>query len=350
MQSKVVQTKKYDNLIMSWSSLGDFILVSESMKTMIEAGVIKRGIVISHQRDLMGVLSPNEKIDLLYPTQSFKDFLKLIPLTCRENIFFLHDMPSHNRFSKQIRLIMSIVLTKLRLSSKLLLVIDEQFQPDTTTKISKIFASKVVRFNKNLKIHISQYILNLFNEANITGPIKCKYNVELNDSKFDISPFKEYIILHPFASANDRSLTVEWCINFIKAFEKIENKKVLVIGYGTEQKNKIDEIVKNTTNSINMCGEVTFRQTLHLIKNCEAILNVDSGPAHYAASYKKPEILFWVKNHSQAYMPIHNPNAIFIFGNQTIKSKDVYTTADIKYEHYPDIQAVISAYKGLCAN
>jgi hypothetical protein len=34
--------KKYDNLIMSWSCFGDFILVSQSMKTLVEWSYKKR--------------------------------------------------------------------------------------------------------------------------------------------------------------------------------------------------------------------------------------------------------------------------------------------------------------------
>jgi ADP-heptose:LPS heptosyltransferase len=345
MLGQINKTKSYNNLIMSWSCFGDFVLISQSMKTLIDADIIKRGIIITHQKELKNLLDPNEKIVLLYPTQNIKDFFRLFSLIFKRNIFVLHDMPSHNRFSKEIRLIMSIALTITRPSSKMLLMLDEQFKANITTKISKEIASRTILFDKRNKIHISQYMLDLLFEAKIISKIICEYKIKLNEKFYDISSFGDYIAVNPFASSDDKSMSVDWYIEFINKFEKISDKKIVLLG-SKKDKERAEEIVQNTKNVINLCGETSFAEVLYILKNSYAMINVDSGPTHYGAIYEKPQIILWGENKNFAYMPVHNKNAIFIFGKQILKSKDVYES-EINFTKYADVDTILETCKSL---
>ena len=93
-----------------------------------------------------------------------------------------------------------------------------------------------------------------------------------------------------------------------------------------------------------MCGVTNFRETLYIIKNSALSINVDSGPAHYAACYLKPQILIWSKDDNYAYMPTNNKNATFIFGENIIESKDVYIK-DVKFDQSPDTASIFSLLK-----
>jgi ADP-heptose:LPS heptosyltransferase len=346
MSGTYFKNKKYDNMIMSWSCFGDFVLVSQSMKTLIDNGIIKKGIIITHQKELKGLLGDDEKIELLYPTQSIKDLFRLLTISVQKNIFILHDMPSHNRFSKEIRFIMSIILTIFRLKSKLVLMLDKQFKENTTTKISKLFASSQVIFDKTKRIHISQYMLDLLHESKIIDKIKSNYDIRFNEKEIDIKRFgTSYIAMNPFASSEDKNMNTDWYIGFLNKLEKLTNKKVILLG---SHKDKVmaEEIVKNTTNAVSLCGETNFREVLYILKNSSGVISVDSGPMHYAALYKKPQIMLWGENKNFVYMPIHNPNAIFIFGKQILKSEDVYKS-EINFEKYADTDTVLNTCKEL---
>ncbi len=345
MPDKNSKKEPFDNLIMSWSCFGDFVLISQTMKTLIDVGVIKRGVIITHQKELKNLLDPNEKIDLLYPTQNIKDFYKLLKMMFKRNLFVLHDMPSHNRYSKEIRLAMSIALTILRASSKMVLMLDIQFKENITTKISKIFSGSQVVFDKRNKIHISQYMLNLLAETKIIEKYVCEYKIKLNEEAYDILQFGEYIVMNPFASSEDKSMSVDWYIEFINKFEEISDKKIILIGSKKDRTN-VEKIVSATKNTVNLCGETNFRQVLYILKNSSAMINVDSGPTHYGSIYEKPQIILWGENKNFAYMPVHNPNAVFIFGKQIVKAKDVYKTK-INFQKYADIDTALVACKNL---
>jgi ADP-heptose:LPS heptosyltransferase len=294
------------------------------------------------------LLDPNEKILLLYPTQSIKDFFKLLFLSLQENIFILHDMPSHNRFSKEIRLIMSIMLTTFRLKSKLVLMLDKQFEENLTTKISRLFTKSIVIFDKTERVHISQYILDKLSEVSIIPKISAKYTTKLESEYFDMSDFSEkYIVINPFASSENKSMSVEWYVEFLNKLSLISNKKIVLVG-GKKDFEKSEEIKKNTKNVINVCGKTTFKQVLYILKNSYAMINVDSGPTHYGAIYEKPQIILWGENRNFSYMPVHNPNAIFIFGEKVVRSKDVYNNLkDSDFKKYPEIESVLLACKDL---
>ena len=344
MQKKNNLTE-YDNLIMSWSCFGDFLLISQSMKTLIDAGVIKRGVIITHQKELKLLLDSNEKIDLLYPTQNLKDLLKLSAMLLKKNIFVLHDMPSHNRYSKEIRLAMSLALTIFRVSSKMVLMLDIQFKENLTTKISKIFASSEVVFDKRNRVHISQYMLDLIAETKIIGKYICQYKIKLNEETYDISAFGEYIALNPFASSEDKSMSVDWYVEFINKFEKISNKKIILLG-GKKDALNAEKIISTTKNTVNLCGRTSFREVLYILKNSFGMINVDSGPTHFGATYEKSQVILWGENKNFAYMPVHNPNAVFVFGKQIIKAKDVYQS-DINFQKYADVDTTLLACKDL---
>ena len=353
MKKDFFQNKKttYDNLIMSWSCFGDFILISQGIKTLIESGQVKRGIIITHERSLKSLLSSGENIILLYPNSSLKDFVYLLNLSLERNIFILHDMPSYNKFSKQIRLIVSIILT-LRYRSKLFLMIDKNFKSDITTRMSKVFASAYADFYIKTKKHISQLIIDMLYDAKIISEKSvCNYDIKLNETELDLKNiFKdesEYIVLHPFASNAGKSLTAEWCIESIKKINQAYPfLKILIIG-GSADSNKIQAIISEVKNSYNMSVGYNFSQSLYVIKNSKLSISIPSGPAHFAAFYKEPQIVIWLENNTYSYIPTYNPNAVFIINNKVFDANNVYSENTDNKVFLPDTELVLSQIKNI---
>ena len=376
---EVSTIKKFDNLIMSWSCFGDFVLIAHSMHTLIKSGYIKKGVIISHELALKNILSQDENIIVLYPTRNLKDFIALLKMSLAKNIFILHDMPSHNRFTKEIRLLMDLILT-LRPKSKSVLLLDQNFKENITTKISKILLSHSVLFDKRVKAHISQYILDLLTSVNIfesknvqkenankiTNRIICDYNLKLNEKEYDLENiFKnknsntlnydsknKYIVIHPFASSDAKGQSINWWVDSIRNINiSYPNLDVIIIGSKKDYPNA--EIIKNeieNQNKVNnkkihnLCGVTNFRETLYIIKNSALNINVDSGPAHYAACYQRPQILIWGQDNNYAYMPVNNPNATFIIGQNIIKSDDVYKN-NVEFKNNPSTESMTQIIK-----
>lgn len=335
---------KYDNIIMSWSCFGDFVLVSQSIKTLIDDGQVTRGIIITHQKELRGLLAKHENIKLVYPTQNLKDLLFLFSIFFKRNIFVLHDMPSHNRFSKQIRLLMSVFLTRMK-SSKLLLLIDDSFLPDATTKLSEKFAHTSIKFSIVTKVHISQYILNILSDSHITQPVICTYDIELNEEEFNLPVKYEYITIHGFASNMNKSLSEKWYLDLVKEINNIfPNLPILLLGGPTDAV-KISKIVSNTKNTYNISLGYTFRKMLYAIKKSKITINVPSGPAHYAAFYKKAQLLIWQEHNTYSYIPTFNPRAKIVLNNFIYSPKDVYDIDTDTKLKLPDIRLVIDYLK-----
>lgn len=351
MTKKINKKAPFDNLIMSWSCFGDFVLISQSIKTLIENGQVKRGIIITHEKSLKGLLSSDEKIILLYPNSSLKDFVYLLNLSLERNIFILHDMPSYNKFSKQIRLIVSIILT-LRYRSKLFLMIDKNFKSDITTRMSKVFASAYVDFYIKTKKHISQLIIDILYDAKIISEnVVCNYNIKLNEKKLDLKDIlesaSEYIVMHPFASNAGKSLTAEWCIESIKKINQAYPfLKILIIG-GPADSNKIQAIISEVKNSYNMSMDYKFLQSMYIVKNSKLSINVPSGPMHFAAFYKKPQIVIWLENNTYSYMPTYNPNAVFIINNKVFNTGNVYSENTDNKVFLPDTELVLNQIKDI---
>lgn len=306
---------------MSWSCFGDFILVAQSMHTLIQSGVIKKGIIISHQKEFEHLLGKNSNIKVVYPTKKVVDFLYLILLCFRRNIFILQDMPSYNKFTRELRLLMSIFLTVIP-RSKLLLLIDVDIKPSMTTRISKFFSTNVSSFDKKTKTHISQYMLDILHSTSIAPKLICNYTLLPIATKPDAS-YNEYLVLHPFAGGKEKSPSLDWWKNLIHSIENtFPHFKIIVTGSQHDRKNAL-EILKDSKNGISLCGDLDFNQTIYILKHAKAMVSVDTGPMHYAALHGIKQVLIWM-HPNYTYMPVFNPHAYIVNANSVFQADSIY--------------------------
>jgi heptosyltransferase-1 len=87
-------------------------------------------------------------------------------------------------------------------------------------------------------------------------------------------PERPFIVVHPFARGEGKSLTLEHVIEFCNA---VRPETVIVAGIGTIQRQLPD-------NAINLLNQTTIRQIIWLLGTAEFVVSVDSGPMHIAAA------------------------------------------------------------------
>ncbi len=334
-----MKPQKYETMIMSWSCFGDFILIAQSMHTLIQSGVIKKGIIISHQKEFEHLLEKNLNIRVVYPTKRMADFLYLTSLCFKRNIFVLQDMPSHNKFTRELRLLMSIFLTIIP-KSKLLLLIDADFKPSVTTKISKVFAKKISLFSKEAKTHISQYMLDILYATSIAPKLICNYTL-LPTAIKPKTDYGEYLVLHPFAGGKDKSPALIWWKSLVEIIENTFPHLKIVVTGSLFDKEKALEILKGSKDGISVCGDLNFNETIYVLKHAKAMVSVDTGPMHYAALHGVKQVLIWV-HPNYTYMPVFNPHAQIVNENVVLQASAIYNKEHMFTPHV-DIQAMVDA-------
>jgi heptosyltransferase-1 len=85
---------------------------------------------------------------------------------------------------------------------------------------------------------------------------------------------REFILLHPFARGESKSLSEEQVLQFCRVVHPIT---VALIGFGKMRR----ELPSNT---INLLNSTTIRQMIWLIREAGFVVSVDSGPMHLAAA------------------------------------------------------------------
>ena len=90
------------------------------------------------------------------------------------------------------------------------------------------------------------------------------------------APFRDkpFIVLHPFARGEGKSLSLEHVMEFCTAARPLT---VIVAGVGTIQRELPD-------NAINLLNQTAIRQMIWLLGAAEFVVSVDSGPMHLAAA------------------------------------------------------------------
>jgi heptosyltransferase-2 len=107
------------------------------------------------------------------------------------------------------------------------------------------------------------------------------------------------IAIHPFSVEPSRCWRPEnWAI-VADALVDLFGARILFIGSTTDQMAVSDIQQKMRNQSINLCGELSLLQLAALLKRCDLMIGVNSGPAHIAAAVGIPVVSIW----SSAYLP-----------------------------------------------
>jgi len=116
------------------------------------------------------------------------------------------------------------------------------------------------------------------------------------------------VILAPFSKRESK----EWdAANFAYLADwLIENlnSRVIINGAPNEQ-NKVDSILKLMKHDcFNAVGKVSLEQLPPLIKNCDLLVGVDSGPVHFAAALKVPYVAIFRPIEHEKWAHSYNPH------------------------------------------
>ncbi len=90
--------------------------------------------------------------------------------------------------------------------------------------------------------------------------------------RFD--PFPPFVLLHPFARGNRKSLRASVVEKFCEAFDPV---RVVIVGKSSRK-------IAVPENCVNLLNQTTLLQLIWLIRAARFVISVDSGPMHIAAA------------------------------------------------------------------
>lgn len=110
--------------------------------------------------------------------------------------------------------------------------------------------------------------------------------------QFGVNDDEVLVVIHPCAGSSDR----EWqAASWAKVADSLirQGIKVALNGVASER-HKIEAIKAHMKEkAIDLCGQLTLPQLIALLKRCDLLLTVNSGPMHIAAVVGTPLVVVW---------------------------------------------------------
>jgi len=123
------------------------------------------------------------------------------------------------------------------------------------------------------------------------------------------------IIINPNASklAYERRLPKETFLKIINSISKNFNVNIIIIGSEEEINyvNEIYELVNEKNTVSNLCGRLTIKELIILIKSSSCLITNDSGPLHIASALDIPSVSFFGPESPKRYGPLSKQNLVF---------------------------------------
>lgn len=178
--------------------------------------------------------------------------------------------------------------------------------------------STQIKHNLLLKKITSQDIKNY--------PIKCKVNSELSPNfKEILLPENKYIGLCTISKKSSKDMPIETAIDFIKSINKDNQYKIVCLGVGDKQKQYVENLKENGCELVDLVNKTTIYELAQVIKNCTAIISVDTGTMHLSYSLDVPTIaVFYEDEKIEDWSPDSNLYNIRVLNSTT--------NAEILYE------------------
>jgi len=139
------------------------------------------------------------------------------------------------------------------------------------------------------KIHVVDRYLETVKHLGIKNDnLGLDFFLSTND-KIDISIFpKDYIVFVIGGQHTTKILPNEKIVSIIKKV----NKPVLLLG-GPEDFERGEQIIANTKNTINTCGNYSILQSASLVQQAKMVITHDTGMMHIAAAFNKKIYSVW---------------------------------------------------------
>lgn len=122
------------------------------------------------------------------------------------------------------------------------------------------------------------------------------------------------IVININSEASSRRLPFEKAISIINTIRPAFADDLVLIG-GNQDKQYVDGVMNqlaDTTNIINMAGETSLPELIHLISTAKLVLTTDSGPAHVANALGVPTITLFGAGNENNTAPFNRVNSHII--------------------------------------
>lgn len=131
---------------------------------------------------------------------------------------------------------------------------------------------------------------------------------------------QQWIGIAPFAHYNSKTYPLDSMQNVVEQLSQDATVKVLLLGGGKREKEKLNTMAFGLANVYNLAGFISFEKELQLISNLDVMVSMDSGNAHLAAMYGVQTITLWGATHPYAgFAPFNQP-----FENCLVSDREKY--------------------------
>ena len=253
-------------LVVRFSSIGDIVLTTPVVRMLKKQ--LNAKVHYLTKSSYVSLLKNNPYIDSVYQIEN--SITEVIADLKKEKYDYVIDLHSNLRTQiLKFRLGMPAKsFNKLNMEKFML----TNFKLDNMPKIHIV--DRYLETVKHLGVKNDNQGLDFFLSAN---------------DKMDISIFpKNYIVFVIGGQHATKILPNEKIISIIKKV----NKPVLLVG-GTEDFERGEQIIANTYNTINTCGEYSILQSASLVQQAKMIVTHDTGMMHIAAAFQQKIYSVW---------------------------------------------------------
>lgn len=198
---------------------------------------------------------------------------------------------------------------------------------------SRFFYDRVTKVNR--RAHAVDRYLQLAENFGAPVILPLRFPLPSGDPlpRFDDDP--PYVLLHPFARGNAKSLTSPAIETFCKA---IAPMRVVIAG-------KSQRHLRLPDNAVNLTNRTTLLQLIWLIRAARFTISVDSGPMHIAAAISSRLVSIHTWSDPRRVGP-YNPDALVWKGGELMRVRELADAKDLQRGRAfnpPDVAPVLDA-------
>ena len=133
---------------------------------------------------------------------------------------------------------------------------------------------------------------------------------------------KKYIALCPCSSRIEKNMPLETAIKLINKFN---NYEVIITGSGNTAKKYAENLINNDCKFINLVNKTTIYELAKVLRNCKALISVDTGTMHFGYANNIPTLcVFYEQENIMYWAPFKTlyPQTQII--SQNITSEEIY--------------------------
>jgi ADP-heptose:LPS heptosyltransferase len=137
---------------------------------------------------------------------------------------------------------------------------------------SRLFYQRAAKVDR--RAHAVDRYLKLAEAYGAPAREQLRFSLPTGDPLPRFDPFPPFVLLHPFARGNQKSLRPSVVERFCEAFDPV---RVVIVGKSSRK-------IAVPENCVNLLNQTTLLQLIWLIRAARFVVSVDSGPMHIAAA------------------------------------------------------------------